>query len=253
MIEYFQFPLGGTPQFTRILGRVFVAALLLVLVPEVMNALATITDAIVTELGGFNNFRHVLDRLSDRLKDLSFSWVSIKDMFLVLISFLSFFILYVTIYLSDAVFVFSWMLLYILSPVLVSLYVLPVTASATTAMYRSMVQVCVWKIIWCVLSCLLWSFALSDINQADQNVDFLTAILVNLMLVFSVLMTPKLTGAFLSGGVASVADGFAGTMMKTIAMTPASVAAKAAIPINAPKDFINRKISRRKVANSSKK
>ncbi|HEX7675884.1 MAG TPA: hypothetical protein VF412_17025 [Bdellovibrio sp.] len=233
LLEYFKFALGGTPQFSQLVGRVFIAALLLVALPEIMNLLASFTDAVVTELGGLNDFSHVLDRLGDKVKSLSFSWVSIKDMVLVIISLLSFFILYVTVYLADSFFVYAWMLLYVMSPVLIALYVLPSTAGATRELFKSLVQVCVWKILWCVMCCLLWSFAFSDINKADHDINFLTAIIVNFMLIFSVLIIPKITSAFLSGGIAGVADGFGSTLMAAASMTPGSIATKAAAPLNA--------------------
>ena len=50
-----------------------------------------------------------------------------------------------------------------------------------------MIEVCLWKICWSVLAALLWSFALSQINDPKYDVDFLSAILLNLMLAFSVL------------------------------------------------------------------
>lgn len=256
LLEYFKFAIGGTPQFTHLVGRVFVAALLLAALPEIMNLLATFTDAVVKELGGFNDFSHVFERLGDKFKSLSFSWTSVKDMVLILISLLSFLVLYVTVYLADAFFVFAWMLLYVMSPILVALYVLPVTAGATSALIKSLIQVCVWKIMWCVICCLLWSFAFSDINRPDADMNFLTMIIVNLMLVFSVLMIPKVTSGFLSGGISGVAEGFGSTLMSAASMTPAGFAAKAAAPINATRDFAKKQLwtnPKRKVANFTKK
>jgi hypothetical protein len=254
-MEYFKFAIGGTPQFTQLIGRVFIAALLLVALPEIMNLLATFTDSVVNELGGFNDFSHVLDRLGDKFKSLSFSWVSVKDMVLILISLLSFFVLYVTVYLADAFFVFSWMLLYVMSPILIALYVLPSTAGATMALFKSLIQVCAWKILWCVICCLLWSFAFSDINQPNQEINFLTAIIVNLMLVFSVLMIPKLTSAFLGGGIAGVADGFGSAILGAVSMTPAAIAAKAVAPINGAKNMAKKQLwtnPKRKAVNFAK-
>ncbi len=131
IIEYFKLPLGGMPQFTHLVGRVFIASLLLIAVPEVMNLLASITDTIVNQIGSMNEYKLVLARLGERLKTLSWSWVSIKDLTLTVISFLTFFLLYITVYLADAFFLFAWMLLYIMSPVLTALFVLPATAGAT--------------------------------------------------------------------------------------------------------------------------
>jgi hypothetical protein len=226
--EYFKIPLGGMPQFSQMIGRVLVAALLLVAVPEIMNMLASVTDAIVNDVGGLNKYSVVLQRMGEKLGGLSKSWVSFRDMIILLVSFLTFCFLHITVYLMDAFFVFAWMMLYIMSPLLVALFVLPATQSATKQLFKSLFEVCAWKCVWGVLCALLWSFALSDINKPEYHVDFLTAIILNLMLAFSVIMTPKVTSAFLGGGISQVADSFGSAMLTAAAWTPQGLSAKIA-------------------------
>jgi hypothetical protein len=218
--EYFKITLGAMPQFTHLVGRVAIACILLLAFPEIMNMLAGVTDEVSKEIGQLNQFKLVLTRMGERLGQLSFSWVRVKDAVLLVISFLTFFLLYITVYLADSFFMFSWMMLYILSPVLIALFVLPATASATRALFKSMFEVCAWKCVWGVLAALLWSFALSDINRPEAGVTFLSAIILNLMLAFSVMLTPKITSAFLGGGISAVADSFGATMMGAASFTP---------------------------------
>lgn len=220
VIEYFKFPLGGVPAIPQLVGRVFIACLLMVATPEIMNMLSHVTDGFVGEIGKLVELDHVLDRLQDKLGELSWSWVSIKDTLIIVISYISFFVLYITVYLADAVFLFSWMLLYIFSPFLVALFIFPLTANATKMLYKSMVEVCAWKIIWTCMVALLWSMALSDINKPGANVSFLTVILVNIMLVFSVVIAPKITSAFLGAGISGVANGFGDALLNASQMTP---------------------------------
>lgn len=226
ILEYFKLPLGGTPQFTTLIGRVFIAAILFVATPEIMNALASFTDAVTAEIGSFNNYRLVLDRMGDKVSELSWSWVSVKDSILLLISFLTFFVLYLVVYFFDAMFMFVWLLLYIMSPILIALYILPSTASATMKLYKSLVEVCVWKILWCVLSALLWSFAVSDINKPEAEINFLTAIILNIMLAYSVAQTPKITASFLGAGISEVAGNFGGMLQNAAALTPHGMVTK---------------------------
>lgn len=226
ILEYFKLPLGGTPQFVTLIGRVFIAAILFVATPEIMNVLAEFTDAVTKELGAFTNYKLVLDRMGDKVGSLSLSWVSIKDSILILISFLTFFVLYLVVYFADAMFMFVWMLLYIMSPILIALYILPVTAGATAKLYRSLVEVCVWKILFCVFSALLWSFAVSDINKPEAEIDFLTAIIMNLMLAYSVAMTPKITASFLGAGISEVASSFGRMLQNAAALTPQGMVTK---------------------------
>lgn len=243
IIEYFKLPLGGVPQFSHLVGRVLTAAILLVAVPELMNMLAGVTDAVVNEVGGLTQFSLVMHRMGEKLGSLSLSWVSFRDVIILVISFLTFYLLYITVYLMDAFFVFAWMMLYIMSPVLVALFVLPSTQSATRQLFKSMFEVCAWKMVWGVLSALLWSFALSDINKPQHNVDFLTAIILNLMLAFSVIMTPKITSAFLGGGISQVADSFGGAFLSAASLTPQGMAGKLAARTIGKNSYTRRALS----------
>jgi len=226
VLEFFKVPLGGASQFPQIVARVFIASMLLVSIPEIMNALATVTDAMTKEIGQFLEFKHVLERLSEKFGEMSWSWVSIKDSVIILISYLSFFLFYISIYLADAFFLYSWMLIYVFSPLLIAFYVFPMTANATTMLFKSIIEVCAWKIVWCVMSALLWSMALSDINNPEHGINFLTVIILNLMLAFSVIMTPKITSSFLGGGVSSVASSVGGQVFSGLVLSPATALIK---------------------------
>lgn len=223
VLDFFKIPMGNTPGVSTLLGRCLIATLLLIALPEIMNAIATMTDSIAQEIGDLNNFKLVLARMGEKLKTLSWSWTSVKNMVILVISFLSFFALYITVYFSDAAFLYAWTLIYVFSPIVLALYVLPVTAGATTAMFRSMIEVSLWKVVWASMSALLWSTALSDINNPEYQVDFLTAIVLNLMLTLSVLMTPILVRALFSTGISGVASNLQNMLMVTAALTPTRV------------------------------
>ena len=227
VLDFFKMPMGNTPGISTLLGRCLIATLLLIALPEIMNAVAAITDSIAHEVGDLNNFKIVLSRMGDKLKTLAWSWTSVKDMVILVVSFLSFFILYITVYFADAAFLYAWTLIYVFSPIVLALFVLPSTAGATSAMFRSMIEVSLWKVVWAAMSALLWSTALSDINNPEYHVDFLTAIVLNLMLALSVLMTPTLVRGLFSTGVSGVASGLQNTLMAAAAMTPMGVAGKA--------------------------
>ena len=227
VLDFFKIPMGSTPGISTLLGRCLIATLLLIALPEIMNAVASITDSIAHEIGDLNNFKIVLGRMGEKLKTLAWSWTSVKDMVILIISFLSFFILYITVYFADAAFLYAWTLIYVFSPIVLALFVLPSTAGATSAMFRSMIEISLWKVVWAAMAALLWSTALSDINNPEYHVDFLTAIVLNLMLALSVLMTPTLVRGLFSTGVSGVATGLQNTLMAAAALTPMGVTGKA--------------------------
>lgn len=228
VLEYFKMPLGAVPQFGSLIGRVFVACILWTALPEIMNTLSSVTDSFVSEIGNLIEFKYVLSKLADKFHEMTFSWVSIKDSVLILISYLTFFLLYITVHLANAFFLFTWMMLYVFAPILIGMYVLPITSGATIKLFRSLIEVCLWKIVWCCMSALLWSMALSKINDPDTKISFLTAIILNLMLALSVLATPIITSAFMNSGVSTMANAFGNTLMNLSKFTPAGIKAAAA-------------------------
>jgi hypothetical protein len=213
-------PMGQVPEFMQLVGRAIIAAFLLAALPEIMNAAADLTDQLSLQIGNLDNFKLVMGRLGQKVGQLTWSWVAVKDSVLLLVSYVSFFLLYISVYMANALFVFTWMLLYIFSPILIAAFVLPGTASATKALFQSLLEVCFWKVMWSVLAALLWSFALSKINQPDYGVDFLTAIILNLLLAFSVVVTPLIVRGLLKSGIHSTAAGLGGAILGAAAMTP---------------------------------
>lgn len=220
VINYFKMPMGQVPEFAQLVGRAIIASFILAALPEIMNFLADITDQLSAQIGQLNNFKLVVGRLGEKIGTLTWSWVSFKDSVLLLISYLTFFLLYVSVYIADSMYLLVWTLIYIFSPLLIAAFTLPSTAMATKGLFQSLIEVCLWKLIWSVLASLLWSFALSEINKPEYDVDFFTAILLNLMLAFSVLLTPMLVKSLLKGGLASSASSMGNMILGAAALTP---------------------------------
>ncbi len=227
VLNYFRMPLGQIPEFMILVGRAILAAFILVALPEIMNTLADFTDQLSREVGELNNLKLVVSRLGDKIGSFTWSWVSIKDSVLLLISYLTFFLLYISVYMADTLFLFTWTLLYIFSPILIAAFVLPATAPATKGLFQALFEVSCWKVTWSVLAALLWSFALSEINKPEYDVDFLTAILLNIMLAFSVVATPLIVGKLLRGGLHSGAAVLGGVILSAVSMTPSGIMNKA--------------------------
>lgn len=221
LIEYFRLPLGVTPSAGRLVGRVFIAALLLHTYPEVSRLIADVTDGISQHLGNFNQFQLVLDRMGERLHEFSWSWISVKGSLLMAISFLTFFLLYFTVHVAQAFLLYTWTLLYVFSPILIALYALPQTAVATSALYRALIEAGLWKIVWAVLATLLWSTGVSD---AAQHANLLSAICFNLILAGSLVLTPFVVHALAGKGLSAMTGTFGSVAVGGLTtFTPAAV------------------------------
>lgn len=220
LAEYFKWPLGQMPNFGTLVGRALVAAILLHAYPDITNIIADITDAVSNQLGDLNNFKLILDQMGDKLGELSWSWVSFKETVMLLISFLTFFLLYFSIHIADSFYLYVWVMLYVFSPLLIALFVLPVTASATSALFRSLIEVAFWKIVWSVIATLLWSSALSQINQGTSQVSFLTAIGFNVILAGSLLLTPFVVHALAGSGLSGMGKELSSLAIGGMVMSP---------------------------------
>lgn len=222
LMEYFKWPLGDVPGFPQMVGRVFVATILLVTLPDIMDMLANLTDAISNKLGDLNDFDRVLSRMGDELESPSWSWLS-KEGVMMIISFLTFFGLYFSVHICEALFLYTWTLLYVFAPLLIALFVFPVTSVATKALYRSLIEVSCWKIVWSVLATLLWSAALSDLGSSGKEISWLTAISFNIILAGSLLLTPIVVHSLAGKGIANMSKTVGGIMVGATFMGPGRV------------------------------
>ncbi|MBS1983079.1 MAG: hypothetical protein JST16_02810 [Bdellovibrionales bacterium] len=225
--DYFKIPMGGTPDFGMLIIRALVAALLLVALPEITNAIADVTDAFANTVGDLHNISLVMERTSQKLHELTWSWSSIKQLAIVGISFITFFLVYISVYIANAGVAFVWVLIYVFSPLLIAMFILPATAGATTALFRALFEVSAWKICWSVLATLLWSTAAIDIEKASQSPGFLTVVCYNLILACSVLLTPLVVNALTSKGLASMTASVSGMALAAASFNPALLATKA--------------------------
>ncbi|MCB0444905.1 MAG: hypothetical protein KDC68_04485 [Gelidibacter sp.] len=263
LLEFFKFPVGGVPSFVPLVGRCFIAALMFISFPDFLNTVGDLVDVIAKDIGGLNEFKYVLAKMSDQLDKLTWSWTSVKQMTIVVISLLAFFILYISVYVSEAIYFYAWTLLYIFSPICFAMYVLPQTENIAIGVYRSIIKVASWKIIWSVLATLLWSAALTDLDKLGDSVNFLTIIIFNLMLAGSLLFTPLIASMLFSGNFASGAakvGGFAtgsmmagaGKLMGTQAMQKIAKGTKG-IPkqsVQATRNYISARADQKALANN---
>lgn len=233
VIEYFKVPLGGMPGFSQLVGRTLVAAVLLISYPEIANAVADVADALANRIGDLNSYKLVLGKAGEALKSLSWSWSSIGDTFIFVISYLAFYILHVTVYFFDAAIAYAWVVLYVFSPLLIALFILPQTAAATSALFRSIFEISGWKIVWSVLGTLLWSSAIHNFENVNEQTNFITILTYTIILSLSVIFTPLVVRALINKGVAGLAgtlSGAAGTALVASAAGPASLTALATAP-----------------------
>jgi hypothetical protein len=231
LIEYFKMPIGGSLGFAQLVGRTLIASVLLAAYPEISNSVATVADAIAAKIGDLNSFHNLLESAGAALKQHSWSWTSIGDTLLSVVSYLAYFILHMTVFFFDAAIVYCLVLLYIFSPLIIAFYILPQTASLTSGLFRTLFEIATWKIVWSVLGTLLWSTALNNFKNAGQG-NFITLLALTLMLALSIVLTPLVVKSLISGalsGIASQTAGMAAMGMSAGVLSPVAIAGAAKV------------------------
>lgn len=208
-LEYFRWPLGGVPSFGPLVGRALIAAILLHTYPETSNVLADLSQGLSAKLGDLNEFKLILDRLGDKVDKLTWSWTSVRESLIVGISYLCFFLLYFSVHVAQALYLYAVVVLYVFSPILIALFCLPATAAATSALYRSLIEASLWKPVWCVIATLLWSTGVSELQGEASPYSLLSSICFCIIAAGSLVLTPIVVHALAGGGVSAMARSLA--------------------------------------------
>lgn len=205
------------PNVRDILYRTVISLLMLLSFDWCLGAIATVGDAVVGQIGG-------LEKLSDVIKQLGpntsghDSWFNLRETTIYIFGLAAYIVAYVGFFTATALTHFVWTVLYICSPLMILMFVSRYTAHVTSALYRGLIQVVIWKVLWSLLGVLLLKLSVQpDVSGME---DYLMAIVMNLCIGVSMLFIPIATKSIVSDGMNSVAT--------SLAMAPAIAAAGAA-------------------------
>lgn len=204
IVEYFKLPIGGSANFSNLIGRCLVATILLVAYPEITNWIAEIGDGLAQKIGGLNTLDEITSKTLTVLKQKSWSWTNMGDSLLWIVAYLIYAVLYLTVFVFDAIILYGWTLLYIFSPILILMFILPQTSAATAMLFRCHFELASYKVVWSVLGALLWSTALQNLNDNLQDKpNFFVVLGFMIIVAFSIIFTPKIVGALTKSGISS--------------------------------------------------
>ena len=207
-----------SPNVKEIIRRILISVLLLMTFDMAIDAIATIGDAVTERIDGLNKLSEVMERLAPSMNPNS-SMFSLRDTAMYVFSLAAYLIAYVGFFTATALTHFIWTILYICSPLMILMYVSPKTSNITMSLYKGLIQVVVWKVLYSILGVLLLKLALQTELNADTTglEDYLLAMVVNLCIGISMLFIPIATRSLIGDGLNSLAS--------TLAMAPALAAA----------------------------
>jgi hypothetical protein len=216
---------SGDPDFPEILKRAFVASLLLISFPEVSNAILDICDGIaarIDNLSGLETFMRMAEEKSRSYAGAkNVLMLKFDDLFMAILSFGSFILLYVSRYISIALYYFYWCLLSICSPLMILCYIFPRTAGITANLYRGLFEVALWKCLWAILSAMLTALSFGNIYRTDGS--YITLIVMNFVISLALLFTPLLMKSLISEGAQATANTLGAAAVGAAVAIPARI------------------------------
>ena len=219
IMNYFK---SGDGNYTDIVKRAFVASILLVSFPEISNFILDICDGLalkIDNMSGLETFMRMAEEKSKIISQAkSVMLLKFDDLFISILSFGSFIILYIARYITIALYYFYWVLLSVCSPFMILCYLFPGTARITTSLYKGLIEVGLWKVIWAIQSAILTSLAFGNIYKTEG--DYLTLIIMNFVVAIAMLFTPMIVKSLVGEGVQSTAQTIGTTAVLAAAAVP---------------------------------
>jgi hypothetical protein len=206
ILEFFKIP-DNNPNVADILKRVVVSILLLISFDFIINTISMVGDGVTAKIQGITKLQDLMKHLEENYQDTEVSWLKFREAVIFVLNLLSYIIAYVGVFVANVLVHFVWSVLYVCSPLMILMYISRSTSFVTTNLYKGLINVVTWKILWSILGVMLLKLATSPAVGSWDN--FLTTILVNLCIGLSMLFIPFTTRSLISDGMSSAASGLA--------------------------------------------
>src|SRR5665213_675772 len=195
---------GGSADFLDTLKRAFIATLLVAGFQEISDTILAVTTAIADRISDMNGWDMFLKMAGEKAKSYTNSTtilvLGFNDLVIAFISYASYVILYIARYVTVATYHFMWIFLSILSPLLILMTLFRGTSQITVNLFKSLIEVACWRIVWAVMSVMITSLSYGNAYAADGN--YLTVILLNLVIALAMLGTPMIVSSLVGKGLA---------------------------------------------------
>ena len=203
-VTWFKGPAGGL-DFVQVLKRAFIGTLLLVGFSEMTDAILWISKGISDKISDMSGLDAIIAMAGDKAKSYTLTPTSVligfNDLIIAALSFLSYLILYAARFITVAMYHFSWVFLTLLAPFLLLFHVF--SNALTISLFRSMIEIASWRIVWSVLSAMLTALPFGDAYQAEGG--YITLVIINFIIALCMLGTPFVVHSLVGGGFSGIA------------------------------------------------
>lgn len=200
--------LGVTGSILVRLKRLLIVALLLVSFPMIAEFCQVLGVEIAKSIDDMHGIDLVLEAASKRAESYSFDLQGLlnfgSDIVMGILVLASFLILVVARFLLLAFQHFYWLLLVALGPFMILGALFDASSGVTKGLFKNMIQVSAWPIIWSILSAFLK--VLPFASAYDGVGGFVTVITLNLIIAIALLFSPFIVSQLCDGVDLGVAD-----------------------------------------------
>lgn len=235
VINWFKSP-QGSPDFLESFKRAIIATLLLVGFQEITDTILALSNGLASKISDMSGLDSVMTMAAKKAEGYTLSVssiiVGINDLLIAVLAFLSYLLLYIARYLMVALYHFSWVFLLLISPIVLLFHLF--SPKITLNLFRSLIEVASWNIVWSVLSAMLTALPFGNAYMADGN--YLTVIILNVIIALAMIGTPLIVRSLIGSGLAAMAGSLGPAAVTTIIMAPAKAASMANVAREALSD-----------------
>jgi hypothetical protein len=197
------------PDAGKVLTRAVISILLLISFKETMNLIAFIGDGIAQRIDGLAKMTEIVEMLGKGFTRDAPALYKIREAFIFLLNFISYFLAYFGIFIANALIHFVWSILFVCSPLMILCHIPEGTAGICKNLYKGLLMVISWKILWSILSVLLLKLVTEQTNANSDNA--ITTAIINLSIALSILFIPFFSKSLMGDGLSGAATGIAAT------------------------------------------
>ena len=208
MLEFFKTE-EKEPNATKVLTRAVISIVLLVSFKETINLIAFIGDGISSRIDGLTSMEEVATTLLNGFSREAPTLYKIREAFIFLLNFVSYVLAYFGIFIANALIHFVWSILYVCAPLMILCHIPESTANVCKNLYKGLLTVISWKLLWSILSILLLKLAAEQTTENSDNA--INTAIINLSIALSILFIPFFSKSLIGDGLSGVATGIAGT------------------------------------------
>ncbi len=203
------------------LKRLVLVSLLLVSFPTIAEFSQVLGVEVARSIDDMTGIDMVLDAASKRADAYSFDLEGLlnlgSDLLVGTLVILSFVILIVARFFLLAFQHFYWFLLVALGPFLILGSLFESSSGITKGLFKSMLQVACWPIIWSILSAFLKALPFASSYSVEGNL--ITVVTLNLIIAVALLFSPFIVSQLADGVNLSVGDTLRRGALKAVMMT----------------------------------